>query len=176
MSFAVKIKTDSGIRADFSELQVVEASIRTQRSATQLNGSINPLHEDEVVLLVHSGSRGYGGDVSERFTKEAGCNSIHDQLPLATEYLSETKRACAWAAANRDLIALRFLACLEPGESSWRLGVNPTFNKITASVEEIHFTRQAIESRKVVDVQHNNIEVRYWDHYSNKGKVTKVCM
>jgi RNA-splicing ligase RtcB len=40
----------------------------------------------------------------------------------ANDYIKEHDKACQWAKANRDLIALRFLACLEPDNESWNLG------------------------------------------------------
>lgn len=45
----------------FAEIQVVESSSMT-------SGGGLGLYEDEVVLLVHSGSRGYGGHVLEKYT------------------------------------------------------------------------------------------------------------
>lgn len=95
----------------FAEVQVVEKSRAEQ------------LHEGEVVLLVHSGSRGYGGHILKRNTAN-GHISLEASSPAAAAYLSEHDRACNWAYRNRDLIALRFLACLEPSNQDWDLGLN----------------------------------------------------
>ncbi|KAK1915452.1 hypothetical protein P3342_003262 [Pyrenophora teres f. teres] len=97
----------------FAELQVVEAS--------SLDNLEYGLHKDDVVLLVHSGSRGYGGSVLKKYTTEAR-TSFEDDSADAIEYLKEHDKACQWAKANRDLIALRFLSCLEPGNECWGLG------------------------------------------------------
>jgi release factor H-coupled RctB family protein len=59
----------------------------------------------EVVLVVHSGSRGLGKEILEN-AKESYAVSE------AAEYLRRHDIACSWAKANRDLIALRFLSRL----------------------------------------------------------------
>ena len=78
---------------------------------------------------------------------------------MAKSYLEEHDRACNWASANRDLIALRFLACLEPGEASWNLGTN---HPSPDSHDSIRTARLAVQARKVVDIHHNNVEVTTW--------------
>lgn len=141
----------------FGELQVVEEftpahGIGSSRSQFQL-------YEGEVVLLVHSGSRGYGGDILKRYTAD-GQTSLHESDPVAKHYLEEHNRACNWASKNRDLIALRFLACLEPGGESWDLGRNNPDS--TATAQHILTARAAVQSRKVVDIWHNNVELASW--------------
>ncbi|KAG6997791.1 hypothetical protein G7Y79_00037g073090 [Physcia stellaris] len=103
----------------FAEIQVVEESSQQDDSTD----SQHQLHEGEVVLLVHSGSRGYGGDILKRYTAD-GKTSIQEDEPLAAQYLAEHDLACNWASRNRDLIALRFLACLEPSDETWEPGTN----------------------------------------------------
>lgn len=39
----------------------------------------------------------------------------------AIGYMEEHNQACECAKASRDLIALQFLACLEPGNEDWTL-------------------------------------------------------
>ena len=39
--------------------------------------------------------------------------------------MKERNKACRWVRFNQDLIALRFLSCLEPGEEAWEIGRNP---------------------------------------------------
>lgn len=141
----------------FAELQIIE------EADTDSIPGITPqqtLHADEVVLLVHSGSRGYGGDILKRYTAD-NRTSIHESEPLATEYLSEHDRACDWATKNRDLIALRFLACLEPGNSAWDLGINERTAGAT-DASTVIAARQSIRARKVVDIWHNNVERVLW--------------
>jgi len=145
----------------FAELQVVEESTMKRSTTHASRSGKDHLYEDEVVLLVHSGSRGYGGDILKRFTKD-GLNSIYEDDPLAKQYHEAHNRTCAWASRNRDLIALRFLACLEPGEPSWRLGTNST-EPSTVFEREIRESRRAVQARKVVDIYHNNVESTTWN-------------
>ncbi|KAI9827455.1 MAG: hypothetical protein M1832_004804 [Thelocarpon impressellum] len=126
----------------FAEVQVLERSV---------DGA---LQEDDVVLLVHSGSRGYGGDILKRHTS-AGRTSLHQDDPAATAYLEEHDRACEWARLNRDLIALRFLACLEPGDERWTLPGE-------ASPDDVRGARTLVQGRKVVDIWHNNVSRTPW--------------
>lgn len=141
----------------FAELQIIE-----EADTASIPG-ITPqqtLHADRVVLLVHSGSRGYGGDILKRYTADSR-TSIHESDPLATEYLTEHDRACDWATKNRDLIALRFLACLEPGNEAWDLGINDRSAGAT-DASTVLAARQNVRERKVVDIWHNNVERVLW--------------
>ncbi|KAL9117275.1 MAG: hypothetical protein Q9187_006191 [Circinaria calcarea] len=143
----------------FAELQVVEEILDGN---WKTNNTFNPqqiLNEGEVVLLVHSGSRGFGGDILKRYTSDDR-TSMRSSDPAASNYLEEHDRACAWAVRNRDLIALRFLACIEPGQESWDLGINDPNSSTTA--EDIQTAARAVECRKVVDICHNNVEATSW--------------
>lgn len=145
----------------FAEIQVVEESATTRAPSGSENLE-KELYESEVVLLVHSGSRGYGSYILKNFTKDGGRDSIREDDPVAREYLEAHDRACAWASRNRDLIALRFLACLEPGDESWDLGINDTNPNQDICAEDIKEARQKVQSRKVVDIYHNNVEHANW--------------
>lgn len=140
----------------FAELQVVEES---QMVVEEGRTKQDELYEGEVVLLVHSGSRGYGADILGRYTSDQR-TSIQATEPLAQSYLSEHDQACNWASRNRDLIALRFLACLEPGNEAWELGYNQLSEN--PSPEEVRRAQSRIGERKVVDIWHNNIAVALW--------------
>lgn len=144
----------------FAEIQVVE-EVTATLGEISISKSQHLLYEGEVVLLVHSGSRGYGGDILKRYTA-TGHDSIHEADPLATQYIQEHNRACAWAARNRDLIALRFLACLEPGDESWDLGINSNNSDSMTISEHILAARTNVQARKVVDIYHNNVELASW--------------
>lgn len=138
----------------FAEVQVVER--------VEEGGAGVGLGEGEVVLLVHSGSRGYGGDVLKRYTAE-GRVSLREGEEATARYLEEHDRACEWARANRDLIALRFLAVLEPGEEAWALGSNDVpIDEHADPVAAVQKTRRALQSRKVVDIWHNNVQRVPW--------------
>jgi RNA-splicing ligase RtcB len=128
----------------FAEIQVIESS------------ETEELPEDTVVLLVHSGSRGFGGDTLKKFAPEQN-TSFHEDSEEAKAYLQAHEIACEWAKANRDLIALRFLHCLEPGCESW--DINPTEE---STLEHIQSKRGMIQARKVVDIWHNNVQKVVW--------------
>ena len=133
----------------FAEIQVVEESSLDQ------DGKLT-LQQNDVVLLVHSGSRGYGGSVLKKYT--TGSNtSFAEGSTEAAEYIKEHDKACLWAKANRDLIALRFLACLEPGNTSWELGSSSTKHS-DVDAAAIMNARKKLQDRKVVDIWHNNVE------------------
>ena len=143
----------------FAEVQVVEEVVPGSWQDSNTNGSRGMLREGEVVLLVHSGSRGYGGDILKRYTAD-NQTSMQTTDPQASAYLLEHDRACGWASRNRDLIALRFLACLEPGEEMWNLGNSDTTS--SASSQDVREAWEAIQGRKVVDLCHNNVERTSW--------------
>lgn len=138
----------------FAELQVVEASTGDDKKP-------NSLSQDDVILLVHSGSRGYGGSILKKFGADTH-SSLEEGSPEAIEYMRDHDNACHWATANRDLIALRFLSCLEPGNEDWEVG--------SAHIEEdegfdeaaIQKIRKTLQQRKVVDIWHNNVERVKW--------------
>ena len=142
----------------FAEVQVVEES----RTDNQLEDTKRQLQEGDVVLLVHSGSRGFGGDILRRYTSD-GHVSLKADEPAAQRYLEEHDRACDWAFRNRDLIALRFLACLEPGNPDWDLSINNSIsNREEISPEAILKARSRISDRKIVDIWHNNVSITSW--------------
>ncbi|KAK3060911.1 hypothetical protein LTS18_007438 [Coniosporium uncinatum] len=85
--------------------------------------------------------------------------SLREEDPKATDYLAEHAKACEWAKANRDLIALRFLAILGPGEEAWDPGSRET---ATVSEAALVQARTKLAERKVVDIWHNNVERIPW--------------
>jgi release factor H-coupled RctB family protein len=92
---------------------------------------------DEVVLVVHSGSRGLGQQILAESEEEYEADS-----PGGEEYLRIHDMTCRWAKANRDLIALRFLRRL--------------LKKPELSID-------AILPHKVLDIWHNDVEHREED-------------
>ncbi|MCJ1364633.1 hypothetical protein MMC16_003747 [Acarospora aff. strigata] len=140
----------------FAELQVVESYTLPPSREGEIEK--HTLQEGDVILLVHSGSRGYGGDILRRYTAGGGI-SIHESDPKAVEYMKEHDKACEWAKHNRDLIALRFLACLEPGDEAWDIGLNDASH---ISTDAIIAAKTNIRQRKVVDIWHNNVEKALW--------------
>lgn len=95
---------------------------------------------DDVVLVVHSGSRGLGqqilGESLESYTTED-----------AGEYLRKHDIACRWAKANRDLIALRFLSRL---------------HRRDLSLTDVLLL-------KILDIWHNNVELDDEKYIHRKG-------
>jgi len=76
----------------FAEIQVME-DLRVEAQ-----GACS-LCEDDVVLLVHSGSRVYGGDILKRYSSDLK-PSLRDDDPKATDFWAEQAKACDWAKAN----------------------------------------------------------------------------
>lgn len=135
----------------FAEIQVVEEV--TPYTAGD-NVYTPPFTPGEVILLVHSGSRGYGQHVLSQFynpTSGPDTISIPASSPTAASYLLLHDAACAWARRSRDLIALRFLQCLE---STWDLP--------DPSVETITDLNTHLLSRKILDIHHNNVTATPW--------------
>jgi release factor H-coupled RctB family protein len=88
----------------FAELQAVEKII--ERAEFERLG----LNKEELVLLVHSGSRGLGENVFGIHVAEYRADGIDAEL--AVDYLSGHDLAVRWAKANRQLIAERFASAL----------------------------------------------------------------
>jgi release factor H-coupled RctB family protein len=98
----------------FAELQAVE-KVTDSRAFCSLG-----LEEDELVLLVHSGSRGLGQSVLETHIEEHGGAGVDAASSAATRYLLCHDHAVRWAEASRALLAQRFLETLgATGERVW---------------------------------------------------------
>ena len=70
------------------------------------------LSEEQLVMLVHSGSRGLGQAVLRGYTGEHGGDGVGPESAAAQDYLRGHDFALRWAKANRELIAYRFAAML----------------------------------------------------------------
>ncbi|KAH8730983.1 tRNA-splicing ligase [Phaeosphaeriaceae sp. PMI808] len=108
------------------------------------------LEHNEAILLVHSGSRGYGGSILKKYSSEAH-TSFEESSTEGIDYMKEHDVVCRWAKANRGLIALRFLLCLEPGTKTGKEG-DP----------DVSAVQQTLQGRKMVDIWHNNVEHVKW--------------
>ena len=95
----------------FAELQAVEKI--EDKSAFEKLG----LAKDELVSLVHSGSRGLGPSVLETYVEEHGAGGVDALSDAATNYLLLHDHAVNWAKANRATLAERFVTTLG-GESA----------------------------------------------------------
>lgn len=94
----------------FAELQAVEKVF--DKDAFAALG----LGKEELVALVHSGSRGLGQAVLEIYLEGHGATGAPAESDAATSYLLLHDHAVAWAKASRTLLAERFLGALG-GES-----------------------------------------------------------
>ena len=90
----------------FAELQMVE-QIENPAEFQRLG-----LSAEHVFLLVHSGSRGLGEEILREHVSAFGFGGLEVGSTDAANYMAKHEHARRWAAANRDLIAARFLACL----------------------------------------------------------------
>lgn len=90
----------------FAELQAVEKVF--DREAFAALG----LARDELAVLVHSGSRGFGQSVFETHLEEHGAAGVDADSDTATRYLLCHDHAARWAEASRAVLAERFLGPL----------------------------------------------------------------
>ncbi len=90
----------------FAELQMVEQVLNA--SAFKQLG----LGKQQLVVLVHSGSRGLGESILRMHVDEHHGDSVEADSSAATEYLLGHDYALRWAKANRELIARRFAATI----------------------------------------------------------------
>jgi release factor H-coupled RctB family protein len=98
----------------FAELQAVEEVFDEAEFASF------GLHKAHLVLLVHSGSRGYGDSILREHAAEHGGDGIEPESQAGESYLEEHILALRWARANRELIARRFLDTVgAEGENRW---------------------------------------------------------
>ena len=78
------------------------------------------LGREQLVVLVHSGSRGLGDPMLRDYVDEHHGAGAPVESDAAENYLSGHDFAVCWAEANRALIAQRFLAALgAEGERAW---------------------------------------------------------
>ena len=90
----------------FAELQAVE-KVHSPESFAKLG-----LVRDQLVALVHSGSRDLGAIVLETYLEEHGANGVPADADAATEYLLVHDRAVNWARASRALVAERLVGAV----------------------------------------------------------------
>ena len=90
----------------FAELQMVETVY--DASALEAMG----IDKMNVLLLVHSGSRGLGNELLRRHTDKFNAGGLSEESLEANRYLASHDSALLWARANRLLIARRFLEAL----------------------------------------------------------------
>ena len=90
----------------FAELQAVEEVVNA-REFRQLG-----LGKQQLVVLVHSGSRGLGESSLRAYAEEHQANGSDAESFAAAAYLRDHDLAVRWAETNRALIARRFVQAL----------------------------------------------------------------
>ncbi len=87
----------------FAELQQLE-TIYNETITASLQ-----LHKKSLQLLVHSGSRGLGGNILRNHVERFNHNGLLENTVEATDYLAQHNHALLFAIENRELIARRIL-------------------------------------------------------------------
>jgi len=123
----------------FAELQAVETVLDAEEFKKF------GLGKQQLVVLVHSGSRGLGESILRAHVDQHFGDGVEAESFAAEEYLRGHDFAVRWARANRELIARRFVAALgAEAECLWdgchnsitrRTGVAPVSNQTVASEE-----------------------------------------
>jgi len=90
----------------FAELQAAEEVVNA-REFRQLG-----LGKQQLVVLVHSGSRGLGESILRAYAEEHQANGSDAESFAAAAYLRDHDLAVRWAKTNRVLIARRFVEAL----------------------------------------------------------------
>jgi len=92
-----------GSRNHFAELQSVE-EVFDAEAFNRLG-----LAQEELVALVHSGSRDFGAMILETHLEASGANGLAADSESGVEYLLLHDHAVTWARANRAVLAERFV-------------------------------------------------------------------
>ncbi|WP_110954721.1 RNA ligase RtcB family protein [Anaerosinus massiliensis] len=87
----------------FAEFQVVDR-VYDKESFAALS-----IDESMLMLLIHSGSRGYGQSILNRFDKAQGLINNSKQMQ---DYMAEHEQAVVWASRNRSIVANKLLRYL----------------------------------------------------------------
>jgi release factor H-coupled RctB family protein len=87
----------------FAELQIVEKVLDADEFKKL------ELGKQQLVVLIHSGSRGLGESILRAHVDQHFGNGIEAESFAAEEYLRDHEFAVRWAKANRELIARRFV-------------------------------------------------------------------
>ena len=90
----------------FAELQMVEKVLEADEFKKL------GLGKQQLVMLVHSGSRGLGESILRAHVDQHFGNGVEADSFAAGEYLRGHDFAVRWAKASRELIAKRFVAAL----------------------------------------------------------------
>ncbi len=90
--------------------------------------------KNQMFLLVHSGSRGYGQTILDEFIRKYQAQKgLAIGSEAATNYLSKHDDAVNWAVLNREMIASRLLRALGVSNETIKL-VDSTHNSISTRI------------------------------------------
>ena len=107
------------------------------------------LDEDQLFLLIHSGSRAYGESILRHHMDTFGPRGLLVDSEEGKRYLEQHDKALIWARANRALIAHRFMSCL-------------TQQPVTTQCKDSTFDPTADGSRRMLDVWHNFVSRKHF--------------
>jgi release factor H-coupled RctB family protein len=120
----------------FAELQAVE-KIHDADAFKALN-----LGKEQLVVLVHSGSRGLGESILRAHVEQHFGEGVEADSFAAADYLRGHDFAVRWAKANRELIARRFVAKLgAEAECLWD-GCHNSINRRESDGEDVWVHRK----------------------------------
>lgn len=135
----------------FAELQTVH-EILAPEAWKELG-----LDEDQLLLLVHSGSRAYGESILREHMDTFGPRGLLVNSEEGRRYMENHDKALIWAKSNRALIAHRFMSCL-------------TQSPVQALCEDAFSDPTPDGSRRVLDIWHNFVSKKQFINPPNSEK------
>lgn len=135
----------------FAELQTVHEIL--QPEAWQELG----LDDDQLFLLVHSGSRAYGDSILREHMDTFGPRGLLVESEEGRRYMDNHDKALVWAKSNRALIAHRFMACL-------------TDLPLKVNCEDQIADPTSDGSKRVLDVWHNFVSKKTFTKAPNTAE------
>ena len=111
------------------------------------------LGKQQLVVLVHSGSRGFGESVLRDHVDQHFANGVEAESFVAGGYLRDHDLALHWAKANRELIARRFVGALGAGAECLWDGCHNSITRCKSAGETVWVHRKGavvVENEPVV--------------------------
>lgn len=127
----------------FAELQTVE-TILDPETWKSLG-----LDEEQLFLLVHSGSRAYGESILRQHLDTFGPKGLLVDSTEGRNYMQNHDKALLWARANRALIAHRFMACL-------------TQSRVSTECTDAETDPTHDGTKRMLDVWHNFVSKKHF--------------
>jgi len=127
----------------FAELQTVE-QILDPDAWKELG-----LDEEQLFLLVHSGSRAYGESILREHMDTFGPRGLLVDSEEGRKYMENHDKALIWARANRALIAHRFMACL-------------TQSQVNTECKDSVTDPTQDGSKRMLDIWHNFVSKKHF--------------